>query len=34
MLVKEDVRIPLFDTTRIHAEAAVEYMFKGYYGLT
>jgi len=28
------VRISLFDTTRIHAEAAVEYMFKGYYGLT
>ena len=35
LLVKEeDVRIPLFDTIRIHAEAAVEYMFKGFYGLT
>lgn len=29
LLRREDVRLPLFDTTRIHAESAVEYALKG-----
>jgi len=28
LIQKQDSRVPLFDTTRIHAEAAVEYALK------
>jgi aspartate racemase len=28
LIKREDVRVPLFDTTKIHAESAVEYAFK------